>query len=45
MREVDVAVYVERLAGLTVGHPLEGIRVASPFVLRTVSPSGWASES
>ncbi|MDX2086255.1 MAG: DNA-formamidopyrimidine glycosylase family protein [Kofleriaceae bacterium] len=35
----DVAVYVERLAALTVGQPLEGIRVASPFVLRTVSPS------
>jgi len=35
----DVAVYVERLAALTVGQPLEHIRIASPFVLRTVSPS------
>jgi formamidopyrimidine-DNA glycosylase len=35
----DVAVYVERLQALTVGHVLEGIRLASPFVLRTVTPS------
>ncbi len=35
----DVTVYVERLAALTVGQPLEGMRIASPFVLRTVSPS------
>ncbi|MGE0402037.1 MAG: Fpg/Nei family DNA glycosylase [Kofleriaceae bacterium] len=35
----DVAIYVERLAALTVGKPLEGMRIASPFVLRTVSPS------
>jgi formamidopyrimidine-DNA glycosylase len=35
----DVTVYVERLAALTVGKPIEGIRIASPFVLRTVSPS------
>lgn len=35
----DVAIYVERLTALTVGRPLEGLRVASPFVLRTVSPS------
>jgi formamidopyrimidine-DNA glycosylase len=35
----DVTIYVERLAALTVGRPLEGMRVASPFVLRTVSPS------
>jgi formamidopyrimidine-DNA glycosylase len=35
----DVTVYVERLRALTVGQPLEAIRVASPFVLRTVSPS------
>jgi formamidopyrimidine-DNA glycosylase len=35
----DVAIYVERLAALTVGRPLEALRVASPFVLRTVSPS------
>lgn len=35
----DVTVYVERLAALTVDKPLENIRIASPFVLRTVSPS------
>jgi formamidopyrimidine-DNA glycosylase len=35
----DVAVYVERLRALTIGQPLEAIRIASPFVLRTVSPS------
>ena len=35
----DVTVYVERLAALTVGKPIDGIRIASPFVLRTVSPS------
>jgi formamidopyrimidine-DNA glycosylase len=35
----DVTVYVERLAALTVGQPVEAIRIASPFVLRTVSPS------
>ncbi len=34
----DVAIYVERLAALTIGKPLEGMRIASPFVLRTVSP-------
>jgi len=35
----DITVYVERLAALTVGRPLEGFRIASPFVLRTVAPS------
>jgi formamidopyrimidine-DNA glycosylase len=35
----DVTVYVERLAAFTVGKPIDGIRIASPFVLRTVSPS------
>jgi len=35
----DVTVYVERLRALTIGKPLEGMRIASPFVLRTVSPS------
>jgi len=35
----DVQVYVERLRMLIVGLPLEAIRIASPFVLRTVSPS------
>jgi formamidopyrimidine-DNA glycosylase len=35
----DVAIYVERLAALTLGKPLQGMRIASPFVLRTVAPS------
>ncbi len=35
----DVTVYVERLRALTIGKPLEGIRIASVFVLRSVSPS------
>jgi formamidopyrimidine-DNA glycosylase len=35
----DVTVYVERLRALTIGQPLEGIRIASVFVLRSVSPS------
>ena len=35
----DVTVYVERLRAFTLGKKLEGIRIASPFVLRTVSPA------
>jgi formamidopyrimidine-DNA glycosylase len=35
----DVTVYDERLAAFAVGQPLEKLRIASPFVLRTVSPS------
>ena len=35
----DVTVYVERLAALTIGQPIEAIRIPSPFVLRTVTPS------
>jgi formamidopyrimidine-DNA glycosylase len=35
----DVTVYVERLRALTIGRPLEKIRIASVFVLRSVSPS------
>ena len=34
----DVAVYVERLQAFTVGRALEALRVASPFVLRSVDP-------
>jgi len=34
----DVNVYVEHLERRTVGHPLEKIRFASPFVLRSVTP-------
>jgi formamidopyrimidine-DNA glycosylase len=35
----DVTVYVERLRVLAIGKPLEGIRIASVFVLRTYTPS------
>lgn len=35
----DVAVYVERLQALVVGQPISNIRIPSPFVLRSVSPS------
>jgi formamidopyrimidine-DNA glycosylase len=35
----DVTVYVERLRALVVGRAIEGVRIASPFVLRTVSPA------
>ena len=35
----DVTVYVERLRALVVGQPFVAIRLASPFVLRTVSPA------
>ncbi len=35
----DVTIYVERLRALTIGKPIENIRIASMFVLRTVSPS------
>ena len=34
----DVTVYIERLEAMLSGRTLEGIRVASPFVLRTVDP-------
>lgn len=34
----DVDVYVERLAARCVGRPLTALRVANPFVLRTVQP-------
>jgi formamidopyrimidine-DNA glycosylase len=35
----DVTVYVDRLRAFVVGQPITGIRLASPFVLRTVSPA------
>jgi formamidopyrimidine-DNA glycosylase len=35
----DVTIYVERLAALTGGQLLNQIRLASPFVLRSVDPS------
>lgn len=34
----DVAVYVERLQALVVGRPLVAVRVASPFLVRSVQP-------
>ena len=34
----DIVVYLERLTALLVGQRLEGIRLASPFVLRSVAP-------
>ncbi len=34
----DVDVYVEHIARRTVGHVLEKVRLASPFVLRTATP-------
>jgi formamidopyrimidine-DNA glycosylase len=35
----DVTVYVERLRALISGRVLDGVRIASPFVLRTVVPA------
>jgi formamidopyrimidine-DNA glycosylase len=35
----DITVYVERIADLIQGRPLEMVRLASPFLLRTVAPS------
>jgi formamidopyrimidine-DNA glycosylase len=34
----DVVVYVERIAARVVGRELQRVRVASPFLLRTVAP-------
>ena len=34
----DVTVYIEHLERRTVGHVLERVRLASPFVLRTAAP-------
>jgi formamidopyrimidine-DNA glycosylase len=34
----DVTVYVERIADRVVRHTLEGVRLASPFLLRSVEP-------
>src|SRR5688572_16720284 len=34
----DVEVYVDRLRSLVAGRPLERIRLASPFLLRSVDP-------
>ena len=35
----DLTVYVEHLGNRAVGHRLDGIRIASPFLLRSVSPA------
>ncbi len=40
----DVAVYVEALARRVLGEPLERVRLASPFVLRSVEPPPAAAE-
>src|SRR5271165_6709028 len=34
----DVTIYVERLRAFTIGHQLRAVRIASPFVLRSVDP-------
>ena len=34
----DVVVYVEALERTLIGHPLQRVRLLSPFVLRTVEP-------
>jgi formamidopyrimidine-DNA glycosylase len=34
----DIVVYVERLAAFTVGHRLEGLRIPSPFLVRSFDP-------
>ena len=34
----DVTVYVESIAARVAGQPLRGVRVASPFVVRTFDP-------
>ena len=40
----DVTVYVEALARRVVGEPLERVRLASPFLLRSVDPPLVAAE-
>ena len=40
----DLAVYLECLGRRVQGHPLERIRIANPFVLRTVDPPLCAAE-
>ena len=34
----DITIYVERLAATLVGHTLTGLRIPSPFVVRTFDP-------
>ncbi|HEX3245624.1 MAG TPA: DNA-formamidopyrimidine glycosylase family protein [Chloroflexota bacterium] len=40
----DVTVYVERIDALARGQPLEKVRIASPFLVRTFDPSVEAVE-
>jgi formamidopyrimidine-DNA glycosylase len=40
----DITVYIEALGSRVVGQPLEGIRIAKPFLLRSVDPSISAAE-
>ena len=40
----DVVVYIERLEARVLGEPLERIRLASPWVLRTFDPPVSAVE-
>jgi len=40
----DVVVYIERLTPRIVGRPLERVRLASPFFLRSVEPPPSAAE-
>jgi len=40
----DITLYIEALERLTVGQPLEKVRLQSPFVLRSVDPSPAALE-
>ena len=35
----DITIYIEKLEALVRGQPLERIRFASPFFLRTAQPS------
>ena len=34
----DIAVYIDRLGARIIGHRLEGVRLLSPFLLRTAVP-------
>ena len=40
----DVTVYVERIAALAIGRVLRRVRIASPFLLRSVDPPVSAAE-
>lgn len=41
----DVTVYVERIGALAAGQPLEKVRIASPFLVRTFDPPIEAAEA